>query len=103
MFAVVQVSGNQYHVAEGDVIKVQRLDYKAGKEITIDDVVLFVNGDEIRVGQPFVKNVKVSAKVVGEEKEKRVLTFKYRKRKNSASARGHRQTKTTLSITKISA
>jgi large subunit ribosomal protein L21 len=103
MFAVVQVAGNQYQVAEGDTIKVQRLDYQAGKTISLDDVVLFVNGDEVRVGQPFVKNVKVAAKVIGEQKEKRVLTFKYRRRKNSSSQRGHRQTLTALSITKISA
>jgi len=103
MFAIVQVAGNQYQVAEGDVIKVQRLDYQAGKTISLDDVVLFVNGDEVRIGQPFVKGVKVAAKVVGDQKEKRVLTFKYRKRKNSASQRGHRQTLTALSITKISA
>jgi large subunit ribosomal protein L21 len=103
MFAVVQVAGNQYQVAEGDVIKVQRLDYQAGKTISLDDVVLFVNGDDVQVGKPFLKNVKVAAKVVGESKEKRVLTFKYRKRKNSSTQRGHRQTKTSLSITKISA
>ena len=101
MFAVVQVSGNQYQVAEGDVIKVQRLDYQAGKTISLDDVVLFVDGDEVRVGQPFVKGVKVAAKVIGDMKEKRVIAFKYRKRKNSASVRGHRQTLTALSITKI--
>ncbi len=103
MFAVVQVAGNQYQVSEGDVIKVQRLDYQAGKTISLDDIVLFVNGDEVRIGQPFVKSVKISAKVVGEQKEKRVLTFKYRKRKNSSSQRGHRQTMTALSITKITA
>ena len=102
MFAVVQIAGNQYQVAEGDILKVQRLDYQAGKTISLDDVVLFVNGDEVRVGQPFLKNVKVSAKVVGDQKEKRVLTFKYRRRKNSSSQRGHRQTLTALSITKIS-
>jgi large subunit ribosomal protein L21 len=102
MFAVVQVSGNQYQVAEGDVIKVQRLDSQAGKTISLDDVVLLVNGDDVQVGQPFLKNVKVSAKVIGDQKQKRVLAFKYRKRKDSARARGHRQTLTALSITKIS-
>ena len=101
MFAIVQVGAAQYQVAEGDVIKVERLDSEAGKSIDLEQVVLFVNGDDVRIGQPFVKNVKVAAKVVGEEKQKRVLTFKYRRRKNSSSQRGHRQTLTALSITKI--
>jgi large subunit ribosomal protein L21 len=103
MFAIVQVAGNQYQVAEGDVIKVQRLDYQAGKTISLDDVVLLVNGDDVQVGQPFLKNVKVSAKVIGDSRARKVIAFKYRKRKDSARVRGHRQTLTSLSITKISA
>lgn len=102
MFAVVQVGGSQYQVTQGDVINVQRLDYEVGKSIDIDKVILFVDGDDVRVGQPFVKNVKVAAKVIGENKTKKVLAFKYRKRKDSSSQRGHRQTFTALSITKIS-
>jgi len=103
MFAIVQVAGNQYHVAEGDVIKVQRLDYQAGKTISLDDVVLFVDGDNVLIGQPFVKSVKVAAKVLGESRAKKVIAYKYRIRKDSARVRGHRQNLTSLSITKISA
>lgn len=103
MFAVVQVGAAQYQVAQGDVIQVQRLDYEAGKTIDLDKVVLFVDGDDVRVGQPYVKNVRVAAKVIGEQKTKKVLAFQYRKRKDSARTRGHRQTLTALSITKISA
>ena len=103
MFAVVQVGGFQYQVTQGDVINVQRLDYEVGKSIDLDKVVLFVDGDDVRVGQPYVKNVKVAVKVVGESKTKKVLAFKYRKRKDSSSQRGHRQTLTALSVTKISA
>lgn len=103
MFAVVQVGSTQFQVSQGDVIRVERLDYQAGKSIDLDKVVLFVDGDDVRVGQPYVKNVKVAAKVVGEEKAKKVLAFKYRKRKDSSSQRGHRRVLTALSITKISA
>jgi large subunit ribosomal protein L21 len=103
MFAVVQVGGFQYQVTPGDVINVQRLDYEVGKSIDLDKVILFVDGDDVRVGQPYVKNVKVAVKIVGENKTRKVLAFKYRKRKDSSSQRGHRQTLTALSITKISA
>ncbi len=102
MFAIVQLGAAQYQVSEGDVINVQRLDFEAGKSIDLDKIVLFVDGDDVRVGKPYVKDVKIAAKIVGEQKEKRVLTFKYRKRKNSSSQRGHRQVLTALSITKIS-
>ncbi len=102
MFAVVQVGNSQFQVAQGDVINVQRLDSEVGKSIEIDKVVLFVDGDDVRIGQPYVKNVKVSAKIIGESKTRKVLAFKYRKRKDSSSQRGHRQTLTALSITKIS-
>lgn len=102
MFAVVQVGNSQYQVAQGDVINVQRLDLEEGKTIDLDKVVLFVDGDEVRIGQPYVKNVKVAAKVIGEQKTKKVLAFHYRKRKDSSRQRGHRQTLTSLSITEIS-
>lgn len=103
MFAVVQVGAAQYQVSQGDVIRVERLDYEAGKSIDLEKIVLFVDGDDVRVGQPYVKNVRVAAKVLSETKTKKTLAFKYRKRKNSSSQRGHRQTLTTLSITQISA
>lgn len=102
MFAVVEVGNAQFQVAQGDVINVQRLDFEAGKTIDLEKVVLFVDGDDVRIGQPYVKGVKVSAKIVGESKTKKVLAFKYRKRKDSSSQRGHRQTLTALSITKVS-
>jgi large subunit ribosomal protein L21 len=103
MFAVVQLGGFQYQVTQGDVINVQRIDSEVGKSIDLDKVVLFVDGDDVRIGQPFVKGVTVAAKIVGENKTRKVLAFKYRKRKDSSSQRGHRQTLTALSITKISA
>ena len=102
MFAVVQVGNSQFQVAQGDVINVQRLDLEEGKTVDLDKVVLFVDGDDVRIGQPYVKNVKVAAKVIGEKKTKKVLAFHYRKRKDSSRQRGHRQTLTALSITEIS-
>ena len=103
MYAVVKVGGSQFQVSQGDVINVPRLDIEAGKSIDLDEVVLFVDGDDVRIGQPFLKGIKIAAKVVGENKTKKVLAFHYRKRKDSSRQRGHRQTLTALSITNISA
>ena len=103
MYAIVKLGAAQYQVSEGEVVNVHRMDYEVGKSINLDQVVLFVDGDDIRIGKPYLKDVKIAAKIVGEQKEKRVLTFKYRKRKDSSTQRGHRQILTALSITKISA
>ena len=103
MYAVVKVGNSQYQVSQGDVINVHRLDVEAGKSIDLEEVVLFVDGDDVRIGQPFVKGIKIAAKLVGENKTKKVLAFHYRKRKDPSRQRGHRQTLTALSITNISA
>ncbi len=101
MFAIVLINGLQYKVAEGDTIIVNRLSEVEGKDVALENVLLLSNGNEVRVGQPFLKDVKVKAKVVGHSKAKRTLAFKFRRRKNSQSLRGHRQSLTSLNITKI--
>ena len=101
MYAVVQIGGSQYKIAEGDVIRTNRLKDDEGSEITLEQVLLFANGTEVRVGQPFLDGVKVTAKVQNHVAGSKVLAFKFRRRKDSATLRGHRQKLTVLSITKI--
>ncbi len=103
MFAVVQIGSAQYKVAEGDIIDADRFQEDEGKSITLDKVLVFAKGSEVRIGQPYLKNVKVQAKVVRHLLDDKVTAFKYRKRKDSASKIGHRQRLTALSIEKISA
>lgn len=103
MYAVIQVGSKQYKVSEGDVIDATRLKDEAGKNITLDKVLLFAKGTDVRIGQPYLKDVKVTAKVVEHNKGEKLIAFKYRKRKNSASKIGHRQKQTALNITKITA
>ena len=101
MYAVVQIGGSQYKIAEGDVIRTNRLKDDEGSQITLDQVLLFANGSEVRVGQPFLEDVKVTAKVQSHVAGSKVLAFKFRRRKDSATLRGHRQKLTVLNITKI--
>lgn len=103
MYAVIQIGSSQYRVSEGDQIDVDRMAAKEGKSLTIDQVLLFSKGTDIRIGQPFLKDVKVTAKVVGERLGKKVTSFKYRLRKNSATKRCHRPQISSLNITKITA
>ena len=101
MFAIVQLGSLQYKVSEGDVIESQLLDEEKGKSIALDQVLLFSNDSDVRVGRPFLKDVEVTAEVVRQHRGEKVLSFKYRRRKNSSWKKGHRQELTSLRITKI--
>lgn len=101
MFAIVQINGLQYRVAEGDTIVVNRLPNEKGKDVSLEEILLFSNGTDVRVGQPFLKDVKIKAKVLDHTQGDRVLAFKFKKRKHNQRIRGHRQDLTSLNITKI--
>ncbi|MCA9393376.1 MAG: 50S ribosomal protein L21 [Candidatus Omnitrophica bacterium] len=103
MFAVVQIGSDQFKVSEGDLIAADRMTDEEGKSVTLDKVLVFAKGADIRIGKPFLKEVKVQAKVVSHVLDDKVTAFKYRNRKDSASKIGHRQQLTALSIEKITA
>lgn len=103
MFAVVQIGSAQFKVSEGDVISADKFTESEGKEVILDKVLVFAKDSDVRVGQPFLKDVKVKAKILRHLSDDKVVAFKYRIRKNSASKIGHRQKLTSLSITQISA
>ena len=102
MYAVIKVGSSQYKISEGDTINVARSTQEKGDSVTLDKILLFFDGSDIRVGQPFVKGVHVAAKVVRHFLDEKKITFKFRKRKESKTTRGHRQQLTALNITKIS-
>ena len=101
MFAVIKTGGKQYKVAEGDVLRVEKLETKDG-EVVFDNVLLVVNG-EVKLGQPIVSGAKVSAKVIEEGKGEKKMVFKYKSKTRQHKKKGHRQPYTKIEITKISA
>ena len=103
MYAIIQVGSSQFKVSEGDVIDAHRLNEKEGKNITVDKVLLFAKGTDVRIGQPYLKDVKVTVKVIKHDLDDKIVAYSYRKRKNSARKIGHRQKLTALNITKITA
>ena len=103
MYAVIQVGSLQYKVSEGDVIDANRIRQDQGKDVILDKVLLFANDMDVRIGQPYLPDVKVTAKVVGHSLGEKLVAYKFRKRKNSATKKGHRQKRTVLKITKIMA
>ncbi|MDE2221593.1 MAG: 50S ribosomal protein L21 [Candidatus Omnitrophica bacterium] len=101
MFAVVQVGNSQFKVSEGDIIQANRLDFEKGKSIVLDKVLLYSDGQNVKLGQPYLKDVEVKAEVLEQTRAPKVVAFKYRKRKDSARTHGHRQDLTTVKIAKI--
>lgn len=103
MNATFLTGGKQYIVVEGQTVKVEKLEYAMGETIEFDQVLLTSNGNEIKIGAPFVDGAKVTATVVQHGRAKKIKVIKFRRRKHSRTQQGHRQWYTELKITGITA
>ena len=101
MYAVIATGGKQYKVAEGDIIRVEKLDAKVGDKVVFDQVVA-VGGDKLVAGTPFVEGYAVEAEVLEQGKADKVIIFKYKAKKDYRKKQGHRQPYTELKINGIS-
>ncbi len=102
MYAIIKNGGKQYKVQEGDILNLDKMSLEKGATIEITEV-LAVNNGELNVGTPFVEGAKVTAEVLGEGRDRKVITFKKRRRKDSKTKRGFRRDYTKVKITKIAA
>ncbi|SDW97457.1 50S ribosomal protein L21 [Thiocapsa roseopersicina] len=103
MYAVIQTGGKQYRVSEGDTVKVEKMVAEQGAVVDFDQVLLVADGDDVKIGKPYVAGGKVSATVEGHGRAKKVMIVKFRRRKHHLKRQGHRQSFTALKITAISA
>lgn len=101
-YAVFKTGGKQYRVAQGDIIDVEKLDAEAGAEITFSEVLLAGEGADIKTADA-VRSASVVAEVVEQFKDKKVIAFKFRRRKGYHRTVGHRRKLTKLKITAINA
>ncbi len=102
MYAIVEISGKQYKVEEGDIVFVDRLETaEEGSKVTFDKVLLTSNEGKVEIGEDTVKGAKVEASVIGHGKFKKILVFKYKAKKNQRKMKGHRQPYTKIQIEKI--
>lgn len=101
MYAVISTGGKQYRVSEGSVLRVERLPAEAGAQIEFDQVLLVGQGDQVKVGAPFVSGSKVVATVQSHGKGDKVRIVKFRRRKHHLRQGTHRQPYTELKITSI--
>ena len=100
MYAVIKTGGKQYKVEEGDTIRVEKLAGEKGDTITFNEI-LMIGGDEYVVGSPLIEGAQVSATVVRQFKDKKVIVFKMKRRKRYHRKQGHRQELTEVRITGI--
>ena len=102
MQAIIKTCGKQYTVSEGQLVYMEKLNAEAGETVVFDQVLAIVDGENSKFGTPAIEGAKVEAKVVRNGKGKKIMVFKYRPKKGSASRKGHRQPYTKVTIGKIS-
>ena len=101
MFAVIETGGKQFKIKSGDIIKVEKLETDIGETVKFDNVLFLSDGKEVLCGTPNLENVNVEAEVLEHGRDKKVLVFKKRRRKDYKKRYGHRQYFTKLRITDI--
>ena len=102
MFAIVNIAGKQYRVAQGDQVKVSSLETEAGKKVKFDQVLLTDDGKKVQVGKPTLKGVTVSGTVLNHGRDRKVIIFKKKRRKGYRRKNGHRQNFSLVQIDTIS-
>ena len=103
MYAVIQTGGKQYRVAEGETLRVEKLSASPGEKLSFVPLLFADDGGNVQVGKPQVSGIKVEAEVVEQGRGKKIVVFKYKRRKSYRRKTGHRQPFTALKIVAINA
>ena len=102
MYAVIKTGGKQHKVAEGEILKVEKLKASEGEPVDITDVLLIEKDGEVTLGSPFIEGAKVTAKILRHGKEDKVTIIKMKRRKDYRKKQGHRQNYSEILIEQIS-
>jgi len=101
MYAVVRTGGKQLRVSPGDVIQIEKIQVEPGDEVELTDILMISTDQGTTVGTPKIDGAAVVCKAIGDGKGKKIVIYKYKRRKNFARKQGHRQPFTKLSVTDI--
>ncbi|SCG83724.1 50S ribosomal protein L21 [Proteiniborus sp. DW1] len=101
MYAVIETGGKQYRVQEGDVLFIEKVAGNEGESLSFDKVLLVSNGEEVKVGKPYVDGVSVTGNIVEHGKAKKIIVYKFKRKKDYRKKQGHRQPYTKVRIEKI--
>jgi large subunit ribosomal protein L21 len=102
MIAIVETGGKQYKVTEGKYVDIELLDAKEGDAIELDKVLMIVDGENTKIGQPYLKGAKITGKLLKNDRDKKVLVYKMRCKKGYRRKNGHRQPFSRLMVESIS-
>jgi large subunit ribosomal protein L21 len=100
MYAVIRTGGKQYRVSEGDVLRIEKIAGEVGSDVTFDEVLLVGGSESPKIGQPLVTGVKVTGKIVAQDRFRKVLHFR-KEKEGWTRRRGHRQPYTEIKVTAI--
>ncbi len=101
MYALIEYAGKQYKIEEGMELKVPHISEKEGSKVSIDKIMYFDDGSKQNIGNPYIENMKVDAKVLSHSREKKIIVFKFKRRKGYQRRNGHRQEFSTIKIGKL--
>ena len=101
MYAVIASGGKQYKVKEGDILRIEKISGEIDETVSFDKVLMFSDGENVQIGQPDLDGVSVSGHIVEQDKAKKIIVFKYKKRKRYRRKQGHRQQYTAIKIDSI--
>ena len=103
MYAIIGTGGKQYKIHEGEILRVEKIPGEAGDFVSFGQVLMFSDGKTVNIGRPLLDNVVVKGHIVQQEKAKKIIVFKYKKRKRYRKKQGHRQQLTAIMIDQIEA
>jgi large subunit ribosomal protein L21 len=101
MYAIVNTGGKQYKVRQGDILRVEKIPGEIGSPVSFDKILMFSDGENVNIGRPILDNVTVKGHIVEQGKAKKIIVFKYKRRKRYRRKLGHRQHYTAVKIDSI--
>ncbi|ONI38865.1 50S ribosomal protein L21 [Candidatus Epulonipiscium fishelsonii] len=103
MYAIIETGGKQYKVEEGNIINIEKLDMAVGETVNFDQILAVSTDKGMNIGNPTVKGAKIKGEVLAQFKGKKIIVFKYKRKKSYKKKQGHRQLYTKVKITSITA
>ena len=101
MYAVIETGGRQYRVAAGEDVKVEKLSTQVGDNVVFDQVLLTSDGENVSIGKPYLENARVIGRIARQDRDRKIVVFKYKRRKGYRRKQGHRQPFTLVRIENI--
>ena len=101
MYAVIKTGGKQYRVSPGDELKFEKIEGQAGDALVFEDVLMTSDGEKVQLGRPYIESSKVNGHIVRQGRNRKIVVFKYKRRKGYRRKKGHRQNFTLVKIDTI--